>query len=141
MARSGTKPLPPSLALIQNSKLTEGNKKLGEEAVPPDHSAPLKPVWLKRNRKASAAFDKKSDTYHRRNQPVGGLGEQLAVYCLYEVAIIHDYFLKGIIPPANMINTYRHMCAEFFDTPASQVIPPSARTNKGNPFNRNGQKK
>jgi len=59
-------------------------------------------------------------TYARRDQSVVGCEAALAQYCAVEADLARRWRM-GADVPASLVNAFRILCAEFFDTPASQI--------------------
>src|SRR5205823_12677185 len=98
--------------------------------------APIKPKWLRGP--AAKLWSEKIATYLARGQNVVGCESALAQLCALEAALI-DQYRKGVTPVTAQITAFRALCAEFFDTPSSQ-IGPAKPTNPGGRFATNAQR-
>jgi hypothetical protein len=78
------------------------------------------------------------ETYRARGQSIVGCESALAQYCALEAALIEQY-QKRITPPVAQVNAFRVYAAEFYDTPASQVLP-TKTPGKGGKFASNMQR-
>lgn len=100
----------------------------------PEHIAPP-PGMTTAARKIWAA---KIDRYRQRGQKVEGFEAALRQYCELEAAL-NAGFKSGHFTMA-MVNGYRMLAAEFYDTPASHKVPASGAARKTNAFAQNGRR-
>lgn len=110
-------------------------------ALYPDHASRPDPEELPPPQGMSAAAKKiwnvKVARYRQRGQKVQGFEDALRQYCELEVRL--NKMFKGAAPiNVSMVNTYRLMAAEFFDTPAAQKVSSHGKPVE-NPFARNGR--
>jgi hypothetical protein len=90
-------------------------------------------------KEASRIWREKVDRYRQRGQKVQGYEAALRAYCELE-AKLNAKWKDTTPPPMAMVNTYRMLAAEFFDTPASQKVPASVgRARHENKFANNGR--
>lgn len=120
MTRPGPKGIPPELKVIAGTDQPCRRRELVVAALP---GAPVKPKWLKG--RASKLWDQKVATYAARGQATAGCESALAQLCRLEAELIEAY-RKGQQPVVAQISAFRILCAEFHDTPASQVGPKPA---------------
>lgn len=117
MARTGPKGKPPTLKVVSGTYQPCRRREPVVEAIP---GMPVKPAWLKG--RAAKLWAEKVETYRARGQAVAGCESALAQYCALEAALI-DQYQKRMIPPVAQVNAFRILAAEFYDTPASQIVP------------------
>jgi hypothetical protein len=79
----------------------------------------------------------KTDRYRQRGQKISGFEDALRQMCELE-AMLNKGWQTGHVTMA-MVNAHRILCAEFFDTPASQRVPASSVKDQ-NRFAVNGPK-
>ena len=133
MTRTGPKGKPPELKVVSG---TDQPCRRREPAVAPIAGEPVKPSWLKGQ--AAKLWLEKVATYRARGQAIAGCESALAQYCALEAALIAQY-RKRDTPPVAQVNAFRILAAEFYDTPASQVLP-SKTPGKGGKFAKNMQR-
>ncbi|MCO6178817.1 hypothetical protein [Ciceribacter sp. RN22] len=133
MTRSGPKGKPPELKIVSG---TDQPCRRREPAVAPIPGEAIKPSWLKG--RAAKLWAEKVAIYRARGQAIVGCESALAQYCAIEASLIEQY-RKGITPPVAQVNSFRIYAAEFYDTPASQVLP-SKTPGRGGKFATNMQR-
>lgn len=137
MARPGPKGLSPDQKRARGTE--QPCRKV--EVLFADHASRPDPDEIKPPPGMTAAARKiwatKVDRYRQRGQKVQGFEDALRQYCELEAAL-NTGFKIGVFTMA-MVNGYRMLAAEFYDTPASHKVPTSGGARQDNKFSRNGR--